>query len=81
MDSQLNKENIEENILSRVESNGSNAIRNDPDFGPVFGGYEFILNENDSSGSVQDQVYYDKSIREIDDFSVEEFEVFQIMKD
>ncbi|EXX67569.1 hypothetical protein RirG_113160 [Rhizophagus irregularis DAOM 197198w] len=76
-----NKENIEENILSRVESNGSNAIRNDPDFGPVFGGYEFILNENDSSGSVQDQVYYDKSIREIDDFSVEEFEVFQIMKD
>ncbi|UZO17155.1 uncharacterized protein OCT59_008516 [Rhizophagus irregularis] len=61
------------------------AIYNYPNFGPVFGAGElnlfirmFIGKSN--RGSVREPIYYE-SIREIALFSVEEFEVFQIMKD
>ncbi|EXX72469.1 hypothetical protein RirG_069090 [Rhizophagus irregularis DAOM 197198w] len=79
-----NKENVEENILSRVKDE-KYAIYNYPNFGPVFGAGElnlfirmFIGKSN--RGSVREPIYYE-SIREIALFSVEEFEVFQIMKD
>ncbi|GBC23745.1 carbohydrate-binding module family 13 protein [Rhizophagus irregularis DAOM 181602=DAOM 197198] len=73
-----NKKNVEENILSRVKDKNL-AICNDPDFGPVFGGYEFCL-PKDNILSIKRPVSYE-SISEVGRFSVEEFEVFQIIKD
>ncbi|EXX71345.1 uncharacterized protein OCT59_011303 [Rhizophagus irregularis] len=74
-----NKENVEENILSRVKDEKF-AICDSSNSGPVFGGYELNLFNYDRNGSVQYPVYYE-SYRETCFFIVEEFEVFQIMKD
>ncbi|CAB4433238.1 unnamed protein product [Rhizophagus irregularis] len=77
-----NKENVEENVLSRVKDE-KYAIYNNPNYGPVFGACELILFKvfkGNSRGSVRNPIYYE-SIREFGFFSVEEFEVFQIMKD
>uniref|UniRef100_U9ULV3 TLDc domain-containing protein n=2 Tax=Rhizophagus irregularis TaxID=588596 RepID=U9ULV3_RHIID len=74
-----NKEKIEENILSRVKDENF-AICNNPNFGPVFGGHELILCTDNHNGMMQFPAYYEL-IREIGNFFVEEFEVFQIMKD
>ncbi|GBC23744.2 carbohydrate-binding module family 13 protein [Rhizophagus irregularis DAOM 181602=DAOM 197198] len=70
---------IEENILSRVKDENF-AICNNPNFGPVFGGHELILCTDNHNGMMQFPAYYEL-IREIGNFFVEEFEVFQIMKD
>ncbi|GET60688.1 carbohydrate-binding module family 13 protein [Rhizophagus irregularis DAOM 181602=DAOM 197198] len=78
-----NKENVEENVLSRVKDERY-ATYNYPNYGPVFGSGELNLFirvfKGKSRGSVREPIYYE-SIREIDSFCVEEFEVFQIMKD
>jgi hypothetical protein len=81
------KDSIENFILSRVESSLF-AIYNDFDFGPTFGfddlklrGNDFSHNRNNCRISV-----YEKPIREASDetsdfFFVEEYEIFQIIKD
>jgi hypothetical protein len=78
-----NKENIKDYILSRV-NDGSFAIENNPKCGPSFGNCDLVLYGNncyDKSKCIC-TTHYDKSIREtVDDFSVEEYEIFQIMKD
>ncbi|GET01604.1 carbohydrate-binding module family 13 protein [Rhizophagus clarus] len=74
-----NKENVENHILSRVKVAGY-AIVNDPNRGPVFGAYEFLL-DNNNSVCVQNPVYYEKLINDRGIFSVEEYEIFQIKKD
>jgi hypothetical protein len=79
-----NNENIENYVLSRVK-NDKCAIDNDPDLGPSFGDFELELYGNncyDESWCNPHPACYEKSIRESKDiFSVEEYEIFQIMKD
>uniref|UniRef100_U9U8R5 Kelch-like protein 17 n=1 Tax=Rhizophagus irregularis (strain DAOM 181602 / DAOM 197198 / MUCL 43194) TaxID=747089 RepID=U9U8R5_RHIID len=66
-----NKENIGNYVLSRVK-NENYAIENDSSLGPTFGDGDLELNGKN----------YDKQIRETEDnFSVEEYEIFQIIKD
>ncbi|EXX75965.1 uncharacterized protein OCT59_001191 [Rhizophagus irregularis] len=75
------KENIENYILSRVKSEQF-AIYNSSVTGPCFGDGDLELSvENYNQGCYYSEVY-DKQIRETEDnFSVEEYEIFQIIKD
>ncbi|GET03143.1 carbohydrate-binding module family 13 protein [Rhizophagus clarus] len=77
------KENIENNILSRVTKK-EYAMFNSPNRGPSFA-TNLVLYGNDSydrSYCEKDFLYYDKPIRETEDyFSVKEYEIFQITKD
>jgi hypothetical protein len=80
----MNKENVEESNLGRVNYEDC-AIENDPCRGPVFGYSDLNILFNDRNndnhyGIAPMPMYYD-SIREIGKFNIEEFEVFQIMKD
>ncbi|GBC23747.2 carbohydrate-binding module family 13 protein [Rhizophagus irregularis DAOM 181602=DAOM 197198] len=70
-----NKENVEENILSRAKYE-EYAICNDSNFGSAFGCYEFVLCGGDNMGA--ETVCYG-SVGEFSKSSVEEYEVFQIM--
>ncbi|GET03207.1 carbohydrate-binding module family 13 protein [Rhizophagus clarus] len=79
-----NKHSIKGYILSRVK-NEENAIFNNGAsyYGPTFGFGDFFLCGNDCYDvSYCSNIYYKKSIRESsNDFSVDEYEIFQIMKD
>ncbi|EXX56278.1 uncharacterized protein OCT59_020366 [Rhizophagus irregularis] len=69
-------------ILSHVIK-GESAIYNDSKFGPSFGGGDlYLLNSSTKSGnSICVKYSYDKSIRKTaNSFSIEELEVFQIIK-
>ncbi|GES99117.1 carbohydrate-binding module family 13 protein [Rhizophagus clarus] len=69
--------NVENYILSRVKNNRF-AILNHRNFGPSFGDGDLILLEDCGNCSNND---YEKHIRKTtDDFSVEEYEVFQVIK-
>ncbi|GBC26072.2 BTB/POZ protein [Rhizophagus irregularis DAOM 181602=DAOM 197198] len=62
---------------------GESAIYNDSKFGPSFGGGDlYLLNSSTKSGnSICVKYSYDKSIRKTaNSFSIEELEVFQIIK-
>jgi hypothetical protein len=76
-----NKHNVENFILSRVEDE-RNAIYNGSDYGPSFGcGDLFVRGNSRYNKSYCYNSCYKESIRETDDyFSVEEYEIFQIMK-
>jgi hypothetical protein len=72
-----NKDNIEGHILSRTK-NGGFATLNHRDFGPSFGDGDLVILDNIGNCS---NGYYEKHIRETtDDFTVEEYEVFQIIR-
>jgi hypothetical protein len=73
-----NRGNVKENILSRPKDE-KHAIVNNPCLGPAFGWQEFVLFGN-KKGCVQTSACYE-SIRKIGLFSVEEYEVYQIMND
>jgi hypothetical protein len=74
-----NKENIDNFILSRISIDDEEcAILNSPSRGPSFGGDLELLHNGKGYCS---QEYYDKPITVGDYFFVEEYEVFQIMKD
>uniref|UniRef100_U9UAB3 TLDc domain-containing protein n=1 Tax=Rhizophagus irregularis (strain DAOM 181602 / DAOM 197198 / MUCL 43194) TaxID=747089 RepID=U9UAB3_RHIID len=74
------KENIEKYILSRVKDKNY-AIANKPVFGPSFGKGEICLyGENYNQSFINYTKRYDKQIREPAFFSVEEYEIFQIVK-
>ncbi|RGB35934.1 TLD-domain-containing protein, partial [Rhizophagus diaphanus] len=77
-----NKENIENYILSRVKDE-KYAIENSSSLRPSFGdGDLYLYGENYNQGCCYYSGNYDKSIRETDDtFSIEEYEIFQIIKD
>ncbi|GBB99639.1 hypothetical protein RclHR1_03590014 [Rhizophagus clarus] len=74
-----NKESVENHVLSRVNDERY-ATKNDPSHGPIFGGYEFLL-RNNNSVCVQIRVYYEKLINECGEFFAEEYEIFKIKKD
>ncbi|GBC28927.2 BTB/POZ protein [Rhizophagus irregularis DAOM 181602=DAOM 197198] len=76
------EENIDNYTLSRV-INKYYAINNCADYGPLFGEGDLTLCGNNCfNESYCFRIHYDKPIRNTDkDFSVEEYEVFQIMKD
>ncbi|GBC28905.2 carbohydrate-binding module family 13 protein [Rhizophagus irregularis DAOM 181602=DAOM 197198] len=78
------KENIKNYILSRISILlGDYAIYNHIDYGPSFGEYDLILFGNNcyEKSYCNYSGYYDESIRGTKDyFSVEEYEIFQIMK-
>ncbi|PKB97454.1 hypothetical protein RhiirA5_433125 [Rhizophagus irregularis] len=78
-----NKENIENYVLSRVKCGSSHAIYNHTKFGPSFGrGDFFVLGKHCYDRSSCSSFDYDKSIRETkDNFSVEEYEIFEILKE
>ncbi|UZO03046.1 uncharacterized protein OCT59_023459 [Rhizophagus irregularis] len=78
-----NKENIENYVLSRVK-NEIYAIYNHIDGGPLFGCGDFFLygKYGYDRSCCYYSGYYDKLIRETKDhFSVEEYEIFQILKE
>jgi hypothetical protein len=79
-----NGEDIEDYILSRVKGTIF-AIYNDINFGPTFGFNDLKLSGEESKNfyyNMSDCSVYEKQIREISDaFSVEEYEIFQIIKD
>ncbi|RIA84983.1 hypothetical protein C1645_879610 [Glomus cerebriforme] len=74
-----NKDSIENYVLSRVDCEDY-AIYNNPDFGPSFGDYGLYLYGNNFYDESNCRSYtYEKPIREAyNDFSVEEYEIFQI---
>src|SRR5204862_8228581 len=68
--------NIEDYVLSRV-ANEETAIYSSNIFGPSFGGSDLILLGRD--GNFCRSHSYEKPIRKVnDEFSIEEYEVFQI---
>ncbi|GET03202.1 carbohydrate-binding module family 13 protein [Rhizophagus clarus] len=77
-----NKGNIENYVLSHVRDTGR-AIENSPALGPSFGCDDLYLNgyySYDKSFCRYSRCY-DKAIRETEDyFTVEDYEIFQIMK-
>ncbi|GET03167.1 carbohydrate-binding module family 13 protein [Rhizophagus clarus] len=75
------KNGIDNYILSRVIE-GEYAIYNSIDFGPYFGFKDlYLCGEDFYDKSSCDSSDYEKPIRETNDkFSVEEYEIFQIMK-
>jgi hypothetical protein len=81
-----NKDNFRDSILSRVNDT-SYAVYYHKCFGPTFGNDDFdiFVNEGDGSGEYDYcrcmQVSYEKKIRDTEDeFSIEDYEVFQIIK-
>ncbi|CAB4403734.1 unnamed protein product [Rhizophagus irregularis] len=74
-----NKENIEDYILSRVKDE-EHAILNSSFLGPTFG-IDSLSFYGKNRGCCFYSGRYDKSIRETVDFPVEEYEIFQIIKD
>jgi hypothetical protein len=76
-----NNDNIENHILSRIRDQKF-AIFNNPNYGPSFGNGDIILSLNDlyrSSSCIKNS--YKEPIRETDDdFSIEEYEVFLVIK-
>jgi hypothetical protein len=77
-----NKENNENCILSRVKDENF-AVFNHPRYGPSFGhGDLFLYGENCYDESICCEFSYKKPISDINEgFSVEEYEIFQIMQD
>jgi hypothetical protein len=77
-----NKDSIENFILSRVKTSLF-AIYNDFDFGPTFGRGDLSLSGNDFYNKSRcNDSSYEKLIRDTRNyFSVEEYEIFQIIKD
>ncbi|UZO20490.1 uncharacterized protein OCT59_012914 [Rhizophagus irregularis] len=76
----MNKENIENYVLSRVMV-VSYATFNHINCGPSFGSDLVLCGENGYDWSCNSGAFY-KSIRETKDyFSVEEYEIFQILKE
>ncbi|EXX74485.1 hypothetical protein RhiirA1_532556 [Rhizophagus irregularis] len=76
-----NKDNIENYILSRVKDETS-AIKNSKYYAPSFGESDLLLSGYDYRYSFCKKGSYEKTIRNTEDtFSVEEFEVFKIIKD
>ncbi|RGB35933.1 hypothetical protein C1646_698429 [Rhizophagus diaphanus] len=76
-----NKENIGNYILSRVK-NENYAIENNSSLGPTFGDGDLELYGENYNRSCYFSGVYEKQIRETEDnFSVEEYEIFQIIKD
>ncbi|RGB26115.1 hypothetical protein C1646_431413 [Rhizophagus diaphanus] len=69
--------NNDDYILSRVVYE-SNAIFNDSDYGPLFGYNDLIIWGYDGNCSTSKSLY-EKPIRKIKNFSVEECEIFQIV--
>ncbi|GBC28928.2 carbohydrate-binding module family 13 protein [Rhizophagus irregularis DAOM 181602=DAOM 197198] len=75
-----NKNSIKNYTLSRVKSEVC-AIDNDPAHGPSFGSSDLELYENNRGGAFG-PVHYETSIRSTNgEFSVEEYEIFQITKE
>ncbi|GET03176.1 carbohydrate-binding module family 13 protein [Rhizophagus clarus] len=76
------KSNVKNYVLSQVIEEEL-AICNMVDFGPTFGFDDLAIFGTDFySGSCCNRSDYEKEIRETnDEFSVEEYEIFQIMKD
>ncbi|CAB4403735.1 unnamed protein product [Rhizophagus irregularis] len=75
------KENIENYILSRVKYENF-AIYNDSGFGPCFGDGDLELSGENYELSCSYIEWYDKPIRETEGyFFVEDYEIFQIIKD
>uniref|UniRef100_U9TTG0 Kelch-like protein 17 n=1 Tax=Rhizophagus irregularis (strain DAOM 181602 / DAOM 197198 / MUCL 43194) TaxID=747089 RepID=U9TTG0_RHIID len=76
-----NCDSIDNYILSRV-ANENCAIWNGCYYGPYFGSYDFALYGNDFyNESYCRKGTYEKKIRKTEDtFSVEEYEIFQIIK-
>ncbi|GET03210.1 carbohydrate-binding module family 13 protein [Rhizophagus clarus] len=72
-----NKENIEDYILSRINL-VKYAIFSSPDYGLSFGCADLELYGNNRG--LAEQSCYDMPIRDADDFLVEEYEIFQIIK-
>jgi hypothetical protein len=80
------KDNIEDYILSRVknEKYAISYYSNDDSGGPAFGNSDLDLYGNNcyNESWCHHTEYYDKPIRDNDNyFSVEEYEIFQIIKD
>jgi hypothetical protein len=74
-----NRENINDCVLSRTKSKDY-ATYNHPHIGPIFGDGDLdLLGNNCYYGSCYYPSLYDKPIR--DCFSIEEYEIFKIMKD
>ncbi|GES96336.1 BTB/POZ protein [Rhizophagus clarus] len=74
------KDNIENYILSRVETKNL-AIFNLSNYGPSFNGLVLYGDNHYNESYCKDPSYYEKPIREtVDRFSVEEYEIFQITK-
>ncbi|GET01605.1 carbohydrate-binding module family 13 protein [Rhizophagus clarus] len=71
------KENVGKHILSRV-NNEIYAITNNSNYGPIFGNYELCF--CGSSVLLQNLVCYEKFIKKIGLFFVEEYEILQIKK-
>ncbi|EXX50328.1 uncharacterized protein OCT59_021008 [Rhizophagus irregularis] len=76
-----NNDCIENHILSRVK-NENNAIWSGHNYGPYFGSSDLVLYGNDYyNGSYCKKSDYEKPIKETGEvFAVEEYEVFQIIK-
>ncbi|GET03153.1 carbohydrate-binding module family 13 protein [Rhizophagus clarus] len=76
------KDSTEDHILSRVKEDQV-ATYNITNYGPTFANDLVLYGNNFYDKSISyNSLFYDKSIRETEDyFSVEEYEVFQIMKD
>jgi hypothetical protein len=81
-----NNDNIENYILSRVKDEEF-AILNNSTCGPSFGNGDLILSEGEKSSSLGycesycEKGSYEKSIRETEEeFSVKEYEIFQVIK-
>jgi hypothetical protein len=79
-----NKENIVDYILSRVRNTIRVTFKN-PNYGPTFGSELILCSSNEGCYVIRSKVYcrvYEKPIREIENnLSVEEYEIFQIIKD
>ncbi|GBB92837.1 hypothetical protein RclHR1_20630003 [Rhizophagus clarus] len=85
----LNKENIETCLISRVQ-NKARAVGYCNIYGPSFGGGDLTIYGGDHRGEVSlcnktsycIKTSYEKQIRKTEEhFSVEEYEVFQVMND
>ncbi|RHZ48307.1 hypothetical protein Glove_553g30 [Diversispora epigaea] len=73
----LKNGNIENHILVRVK-NASKAIYSESDFGPNFGGNDFRMYRN--TFNIYGINSYEKLIRKPAEFSIDDYEVFQVKK-
>ncbi|RHZ48292.1 hypothetical protein Glove_553g52 [Diversispora epigaea] len=75
----LKNRNIENHILSRVKNTSYAIYSESNNFGPNFGGTDFRLYKN--AFNIHSIVSYEKLIRKTTgDFSIDDYEVFQIKK-
>ena len=78
-----NKDIIENYILSQIKNEYTHcAIFNQYIYGPSFGDYDLsLIGDNLDKSWCDKNGYFEKPIREtVADFSVEEYEVFQVIK-